>query len=146
TVDYVIKRAGLFDLKLALPEGYRLESVSGTNILQWTEREMEANRQLEVTLKERMMGDYRLRLELGQPSRELPKNLPLAGIHALGTEKLSGFVSASAEPGVAIRASTADGLTEIPAATLADVGSGASFLLATSPAVVPPAAAASRLG
>ena len=37
TVNYVIKRAGVFALRLALPEGYRLESVSGTNVLQWTD-------------------------------------------------------------------------------------------------------------
>jgi ribosomal protein L23 len=33
-IDYTIKRAGVFTLKVALPDGYRVERVSGNNILQ----------------------------------------------------------------------------------------------------------------
>jgi hypothetical protein len=38
SVNYTIKRAGVFSLKLALPDGYRVERVSGNNILQYAER------------------------------------------------------------------------------------------------------------
>ena len=34
TIDYTIKRAGLFALRVALPDGYRVERVTGNNILQ----------------------------------------------------------------------------------------------------------------
>ena len=42
TIDYTIKRAGVFALRLTLPAGYRLETVSGTNILQWDRLETAA--------------------------------------------------------------------------------------------------------
>ena len=32
-IDYTIKRAGVFNLRVALPGGYRVEQVSGDNIL-----------------------------------------------------------------------------------------------------------------
>ena len=80
-IDYTIKRAGVFTLKVALPDGYRIERVSGNNILQYAERtdagtpvsdpaRQNSNPQragletgapqriLEVTLKERTSGTY----------------------------------------------------------------------------------------
>jgi type II secretory pathway pseudopilin PulG len=118
TIDYTIKRVGVFALKLAVPEGFRIESVTGTNVLQWNERNDAGERGLEVTLKERTAGAYALRVELGQALKSLPKTLLLAGVQPLGTQKLSGFVSVSAEPGVAVKTAAFDGLTEIPVGLL----------------------------
>ena len=118
TVNYVIKRAGVFALRLAVPEDFRVESVTGANVLQWSERNDKGARQLEVTLKERTLGAYALRVELVKHLKALPKELPVAGVQPLGTQKLSGFVSVSAEPGVAVKTAGFDGLTEIPAASL----------------------------
>jgi len=115
-IDYTIKRAGVFALKLALPSDYRLEAVTGTNILQWAERLEADQRFLELTLKERTTGNYALRLDLLRTFSELPRLLPIVGVHPLGAQKLSGFVSVSAEPGMAIGPSAIDGLTEVPAA------------------------------
>ncbi len=130
TVDYTVKRAGLFGLKLVLPDGYRLETVSGTNILQWAERQETGRRFLEISLKERTAGSYPLRLNLVRNLNELPKTLPIAGVHPLGTQKLTGFVSVSVEPGVGIKPEASEGLTEIPAGTLTggDAASGSAVL------------------
>jgi hypothetical protein len=131
TVDYTIKRAGVFALKLALPDGYRLEHVAGTNVQQWTERNEGEARLLEITLKERTSGDYTLHLELARTFKELPKSLAIAGVHPLDTAKLTGFVAVSADSGVAAKTETFDGLTEIPAVSLPDraaVSSGGSVL------------------
>lgn len=117
-VSYTIKRAGVFALRLALPESYRVESVTGDKILQWTERVVEGAPVLEVTLKERTSGTYRLRVALGRHFRELPHTLPVCGVHPMDVEKLTGFVSVSAEPGVALKTENFTGLTEIPVAAL----------------------------
>ena len=142
-IDYTIKRAGVFTLKVALPGGYRVERVSGNNILQQSER-IDAGtpvsdparqnsdpqlagsetgapqRILEVTLKERTSGAYTLGIELTRDFKELPKSLDIAGAHPLDTAKLTGFVAVSAEPGVAVKTESFDGLTEIPAVSLPD--------------------------
>ena len=132
TVDYVVKRVGVFALKLAVPEGFRIESVNGVNVLQWNERNEANERVLEVTLKERTAGAYSLRVELVKPMKGLPKLLSLAGVLPLGTQKLSGFVSVSAEPGVSVKTAAFEGLTEIPVGLLpnASAVAGESGLLA----------------
>jgi len=145
TIDYTVKRTGLFALRVALPYGYRVERVTGNNILQYTERsgapgtapartsnnakQAEAvlgappasgPRILEVTLKDRTSGAYTLRIELTRSFKELPKSLAIAGVHPLDTVKLTGFIAVSPTPGVGVKTETFDGLTEIPAVSLPD--------------------------
>jgi type II secretory pathway pseudopilin PulG len=154
-IDYTIKRAGVFTLKIALPDGYRVERVNGNNILQQAEHNDAGTpnshsaspatepdraglktgvpqRVLEVTLKERTGGAYTLNIELARDLKELSSSLAVAGVHPLDTAKLTGFVAVSAEPGVAVKTETFDGLTEIPAVTLPDYATvvGAGNLLA----------------
>jgi hypothetical protein len=119
-VNYTIKRAGLFALKLALPAEYQIESIGGTNIQHWLERKEEDIRVLEISLKERTIGAYTISIELVRPLKELPKILNLAGAQPTGAQKETAFVSVSVEPGVAVKASTAEGLIEIPAGNAAE--------------------------
>jgi len=132
TIDYTIKRAGVFALKVSLPEDYRVERISGSNALQWTENSDGGKRVLEITLKERTSGAYSLQLELARNFKELPKWFAAAGAQPLGVTKLSGFVSVSADPGVAIKTEAFEGLTEIPLTALPDARqlSGAGSVLA----------------
>src|SRR5208337_3358096 len=122
TIDYTIKRAGLFVLRVGLPDGYRVEQVTGTNIQQWIEKSDDGLRALEVTLKDRTSGAYTLGIELTRNFKELPKSLAIAGVHPLDTVKLTGSVAVSAEPGVAVKTESFDGLTEIPVTSLPDAG------------------------
>ena len=123
-VDFTIKRAGVFSLKAALPQGYRVERVNGNNILQQTERVENGSRVLEVTLKDRTIGAYRLGIELTRAVKSLPKSLGIAGVHPLGAEKLTGYIAVSSDAGVAVKTESFDGLTEIPAVSLPDYFSG----------------------
>ena len=124
TIDYTIKRTGLFALRVALPDGYRLEHVTGDNILQQAERNDGGEHILEVTLKDRTSGAYALAIELSRDFNKLPESLSVAGVHPLGTAKLTGYVAVSAEPGVAVKTESFDGLTEIPAVSLPGYANG----------------------
>jgi prepilin-type processing-associated H-X9-DG protein len=128
-LDYTIKRAGVFALRMAIPPGYAVTGVSGDKVAQWIEKTDAQQRILEVTMKERISGAYALRIFLLKWQQELPKTLEVVGVAPLGTQKLTGFVSVSTEPGVQAKAESFDGLTEIPAASIAD-GSAASGVLA----------------
>jgi len=142
-VDYTIKRAGVFALRLALPSGYRLESVTGDKVSQWVERPEGGTPLVEVTLKERAIGAYSLGLVLAQNYRQPPQTLAIAGVHPLGMEKLSGFITVATDLGIAAKTASFDGLTEIPFASVAagQGGSGGSALaykfIATTPAATP---------
>ena len=120
TVDYVIKRAGVFKLELALPADFRVASVSGKDIQQWIETHDSAARQLEVSLKERITGTNSLSVVLERPFKTLPGTISLAGVQPLHTAKLTGYLAVSAEPGVAVRTDSFDGLTEVPVVSLPD--------------------------
>lgn len=117
-IDYTIKRAGVFTLELALPDGYRVESVDGDNIEQQNERNENGLRVLDVALKERTQGAYSLNIELTRDFKILPKTLPITGIEPRDAARLTGFITVSAEPGVSVSASSFDGLIEIPVASL----------------------------
>jgi len=110
-VDYTIKRAGVFALRLAVPPGYRVERVTGPNLAQWVEREGT----LEVTLPQRTTGAYSLQVELVKNLRELPATLTVTGVQPLEVQKLTGSVSVAAEEGVQVKTETFTGVSEMPA-------------------------------
>jgi hypothetical protein len=120
SVDYLIKRAGIFTLELALPEGFRVESVGGKYLQQWNEITRSATHVLQMSLKERVTGTNSMNIMLVRQYKNLPEKISLAGIHPLNTVKLTGFIAVSAEPGVEVRTDSFEGLTEVPAVSLPD--------------------------
>jgi hypothetical protein len=125
-VDYTIKKAGVFNLRLAVPAGYKIDSITAPNLVQWNEQ-AGANT-VDVHLKERTMGSYSLQVRLSKAHRELPKTIEAVGVRPLDVQKLTGFVSVSSEPGIAVKTTAFDGLTEIPAASIGEVKTGTSVL------------------
>ncbi len=126
-VDYTIKRAGVFTLRLALPPEYRLDSVGGVKIQQWNEKTENGVRLLEVTLKERVTGAYALYLQLSKPQKELPPSLAVAGVHPLDTHKLTGFVIVAADAGIESKTESFDGVIEVPAASVNEPQSALAY-------------------
>ena len=123
TVEYTIKRAGVFTLRLALPPEFRVERVTGQNVAQHVEKaptKAGEPRVLEVTLKQRTMGAYTLQVNLRRTLAALPKQLEITGVQPLDAQKLTGLVSVGSEEGVQVRSEAFDGLTEVPSAMVAD--------------------------
>lgn len=134
TVDYTIKKAGVFKLQLAVPAGYRVDAVNGAGVQQWTERDADGQRVLEVALKERTIGAFALTVSLSQNWKDVPRSLNFTGVSPLGTQKLSGFVTVTTEIGIAAKTLSFDGLTEVPYASvvarpMAQQGSALAFKL-----------------
>jgi type II secretory pathway pseudopilin PulG len=113
-LDYTIKRAGVFALQLALPAGYRLETLSGNNVSQWAERGENGARVVEATLKERTLGAYTLNLLLSRSFQQPPKSLSIETVHPLELQKLTGFITVAPELGLAVKTESFEGLAEIP--------------------------------
>ncbi|HEV2329453.1 MAG TPA: LamG-like jellyroll fold domain-containing protein [Verrucomicrobiae bacterium] len=126
TIHYTIKRAGIFSLKARLPDGYRVESVEGDNIQLQNEQTESGSRILDVALKARATGDYRLNIELSRDLKTLPKSLALSGVQPLGVERLTDFITVSAEPGVELKTESFDQLIEIPANLIPNAAQPAS--------------------
>ncbi len=117
-VKYAISRAGVFALRLALPGDARVDQVMCPVMESWSERTGDAERILELKLKERTLGPVAVDLVLTSPHPLLPPSLDLHGVHPLGVDKLAGFVSVAAEPGIGVKIPVRTGLTEIPAAAM----------------------------
>src|SRR6185295_12710106 len=126
-VDYTIKRAGVFALRLALPREFRIESVHGNEMAQWMEKSDGNDRVVEVTLKQRTLGNCSLQLGLVKAQKELPKTMEVAGVHPLDTVKLTGYVVVSSEVGVQTRTASFEGLTEVPVNTVPEGGAGLAY-------------------
>jgi len=142
-VDYTIKRAGLFALRLWVPPDFRVESVAGTNLAQWVEKAEPGRRIVEVTLKQKVSGAYALQLQLVHPLSTMPSSLDVPGVHPLDATKLTGFVVVSPEAGVQIKPGAREGLTEVPLASVPEGGTGLAYrYLSNDPA---PATAPWRL-
>ncbi len=121
--EYEVKRAGVFGFKLVLPPGLRLDTVlcasdTGDKVSQWNERTENGVRVLDIALKERVLGRVFAQVSLSTNYSAPPRSLPLVGVHPLGVQKLTGYVSVNAEPGVSVKTDVFDGLSEVPAASL----------------------------
>ncbi len=121
-VQVTIKRAGVFGVRVSLPDGYRVDRVeAGDTISQWQEKPAAAvggRRLLELTLKERTLGVYRFTVYLARPQKALSKSVAVEGIGAPDVQKGTGYVTVSAEDGIQIKRESFGGLTEVPAATV----------------------------
>jgi hypothetical protein len=117
TVDYSIKKAGVFTLRLAVPSDFRIESVTGgSNVLSWAPY----GPGIEVTLNSRTIGAYSLSLHLNRAHKDLPPALEFVGVAPIGVQKTTGFVSITSEPGIAVKTGKFDGLVEVPASALGE--------------------------
>jgi hypothetical protein len=126
-VDYTIRKAGVFNLRLIVPAGCKIDSVTGADIVDWNDRTTTTNA-VEIRLKQRTMGSYGVQLSLSKAHRDLPKTIEITGVRPLDVQKLAGFVSITSDAGVALKTTAFDGLTEIPAASIGEAKTGASVL------------------
>ena len=113
TVNYYIRRAGIFGLKLIVPADFKVQSVGGPGIQQWTTREADGASFLDVAFDNRTIGTYSLQVRLARRFAEMPGTIAIPGVHPAGVDKLSAFVAVYAEPGVAVKTGALEGVVEI---------------------------------
>jgi hypothetical protein len=116
-VDYQIKKAGVFSLRLLLPKDYRVEKTVGSKGA-INGRVLPGTDIYEANLGERVLGACTIRMTLTKSGNELPKHVNIVGVHPLDTAKLAGFVSVFSELGVVLKTEVFEGLSEIPATGL----------------------------
>jgi hypothetical protein len=113
-VDYQIKKAGVFSLRLLLPKDYRVEKIVGSKGA-INGRVLPGTDIYEANLGERVLGACMIRMTLTKSGNEPLKHVNIVGVHPLDTAKLAGFVSVSSELGLVLKTEEFEGLSEIPA-------------------------------
>ena len=129
-LDYSVRQLGVFALRLELPPEWRVEAVRCAAMQGWSERIADHQRFLELSLKERVLGELHVEVQLRRGLTNLPALLPLAGIHPLGVEKHSGHVTVVAAPGVGVKTARIEGVVEVPVSTVPGFEGAAAGVLA----------------
>lgn len=119
TVNYHIKRVGIFQLQLLIPAEFRIDQVTGANIAQWVEKTNNTQRILDVQLSQRTAGDFPLTLYLSRRQTSLAANVDVEAPHALDATKLTSYLSVISAQGVQVKTGSLTGLVEIPTLELA---------------------------
>ena len=112
SINFNILHAGVRELKLAVPSGARVLTVSGPSIQDWRE---DGQGELQVVLQNEVVGSYSLRVAYEVTTTASPA-VPI--IRAKGVEREKGFVGVIAIANVEIAAGSLEGATSIDARQL----------------------------
>jgi len=110
---YDIRKAGIFQLQVAMPQGFKLLGCEGPNIDDW---KPSADGKLTVTLKQKTQGAYTLRLTGKQDVKDLASvPIPMfTTIRKPGEQKEAGFVAVRADESLRLKSGKElQGLVEI---------------------------------
>ncbi len=108
-----IARAGAFAVTLLAPEGYEIESLSGTDVSHWEDVWDGTNRMAIVRFQKQAIGDRRLQGVFSRTARGLESALRLPRITVREAVKHTGTRIVSAERGVRLSTESRDGALEI---------------------------------
>lgn len=128
--DFAVSRVGVFSLRFALPESIRIDRVDSPAMASFAEHRTATGRDLELTLKQRTLGEISVDIRFSQFLTNLPAQLNLVGLTPVGVARVAGFVSTAAEPGINLKTIAFPGLAEIPANTLPNGGPATTGWLA----------------
>jgi hypothetical protein len=90
-IDYAIRRAGLFQIKLKVPQDLKRQAVEGKDVDD--ESYDEAAGILTVSLKQKQEGQYSLKLSTQKEIADILKGLDVPVISTVDTKKERGFIA-----------------------------------------------------
>ncbi len=117
-VQYEIRNAGLFQLKLRLDRGMKLVSLHGENI---NNQSLDpATNVLTVDLRSKAEGTYRLSLQTSSEIAD-PERAVLPTLELVGAERQWGTIAVSADSGIAVEARALTGISQVDVAELSGI-------------------------
>ncbi len=118
-LDVEITKAGVFAVKLRIPQGYDIDALSAVRYeaneerkvqavpadSHWDEREEAGQRIVQVHLKRKVQGMLTLRVSLSRTLGDLPRELEAPRIELVGAHKQKGLMVIAADKGVQLSVS-----------------------------------------
>ncbi|MBU4460732.1 MAG: hypothetical protein KJ579_09200 [Verrucomicrobia bacterium] len=108
-----ISRAGLFSMKLAVPEGFDVDSLTGKDVSHWDEVRDGAARGVLVNFSRQVLGDTELNLVLSRAEKRVEPELRVPRLAVDTAAKHAGTLVVSGERGLRFVTAARDGVTEI---------------------------------
>jgi hypothetical protein len=110
-IDYDIRKAGVFRLRLAFPEGLRLaENIEGPQVEDW--RLDPQAHELVVNLRARTLGAFALDVKAEAPASDLTKGVDVPAIIPLEVKRGTGYVAVRTDASYRLRTAQMTGINE----------------------------------
>ena len=108
-----VAKAGVFSLRLNIPEGYDIDSLEGTRVSHWDDEREDENRSVQVHFSSKLIGSTALKLMLSQAITSLPEEVPAPRVTLEGAMKHTGLVMVSSGRSVRLSVKVRDGVSEL---------------------------------
>ena len=108
-----ISRAGVFSVKLAVPEGFDVDALTGKDVSHWDEVRDGAARGVLVNFARQVLGDTQLNLVLSRAEKRVEPELRVPRLAVDGAAKHAGTLVVSGERGLRFVTASRDGVTEV---------------------------------
>ena len=111
-LNVTVSKSGIFSLRIRIPEGFDVDSLSGDAVSHWDETGAGA-RELVVNFTRQITGTIPLNLMLSRSGRDLDTEFIVPRIRIDGVLKHTGSIVVTAERGIRITPVVRDGVSEI---------------------------------
>jgi hypothetical protein len=110
TLNVTVTRAGVFGVRLVLPEGYEIESLAGPAVSHWDDSRA-AGRGIEVWFSGRILDTTPIHLVLSSTLRGVPPAFAVPNVALTGARRHTGRMAVATERGVKLTVDKQDGVS-----------------------------------
>ena len=110
TLQVTVTRAGVFGVRLMLPAGYEIESLTGPAVSHWDDSRA-AGRGIEVWFTGRVLDTTPIHLVLSSTLRGVPPTFAVPNVTLFGARRHTGRMAVATERGVKLTVDKQDGVS-----------------------------------
>jgi len=122
-LDITLAKAGLFSLRLEPPQGYEIETLTGSGVSHWDDSR-KAGGGVDVFFTSRLLGNTTVNLVLARQQRGIEEKIGVPRVTVAGALRHVGRMAVSAERGVRLTLADQEGISVVRDEAL-HVGAGA---------------------
>ena len=109
-LDLAVSKAGVFAVKLQLPAGYDIETLTGRDVSHWDDTRRSGHG-VEIFFKRRVLGATTLNLVLTKQQRGIPEQLDVPRVNVQDASRHTGHMAVAAERGVRLTIDEQQGIS-----------------------------------
>jgi len=113
TANVTITRAGIFKVSFVMPDGFDVESISGTALSHWTELKSEVGRVITLNLTGKTDGQQQFIISLSGPGVKTANAWNVPQVLLREANKQRGTLLVVPEQGMRLQVATRDGVTQL---------------------------------
>lgn len=112
SLNVTVSKSGIFALRIQIPEGFDVDSLSGEAVSHWDEV-IGGTRELAINFSRQVTGSTSLELTLSRSGRDLEPEFRVPRIRVDGVLKHTGTMVVTVERGIRVTPGSRDGVSEL---------------------------------